>query len=72
MLRHGELRGLAGLRAAADDLYGDDVDPEARARATAPPRSAKRDGAWELVLPAPAFDKRDSPSAKTATPSSCP
>ncbi|WP_270299466.1 ArsA family ATPase [Eggerthella sinensis] len=85
MLRHGELRGLAGLRAAADDLYGD-VDPERvlvrdRPAAFRPERVLVRDrpaafrecdGAWELVLPAPASTNATSPSAKTATPSSCP
>lgn len=58
MLRHGELRGLAGLRAAADDLYGD-VDPERVLVRDRPAAFRERDGAWELVLPAPAFDKRD-------------
>ena len=58
MLRHGELRGLDGLRAAADELY-DGLDP-ALVLARAETASLTRvDGALELSLAVPFFDKRD-------------
>ena len=58
MLRHGELRGVDGLRAAACELFGE-ADPEALL--TPVGAAGVREGAdgCELVVPAPFFDKRD-------------
>lgn len=56
MLRHGELRGLDGLREAARELFGDG-DPAALL--TPVGTVGAREGSSELVLPAPFFDKRD-------------
>lgn len=58
MLRHGELRGLDDLREAAVELY-EDVDPEAVLARANPVSFRERDGAWELSLAVPFFDKRD-------------
>ena len=58
MLRHGELRGLDGLRAAADELY-DDLDPALVLARAETASLARVDGALELSLAAPFFDKRD-------------
>lgn len=56
-LRHGELRGLEGLRAAAGELYGD-ADPAGMLTLPAP-MADEAASACELVIPAPFFDKRD-------------
>ncbi|WP_080797739.1 ArsA family ATPase [Arabiibacter massiliensis] len=56
MLRHGELRGVDGLRAAARELFGDG-DPAALL--TPVEAAGAREGGCELVVPAPFFDKRD-------------
>ena len=58
MLRHGELRGLDGLRAAADELY-DGLDPALVLARAETASLAQVDGALELSLAVPFFDKRD-------------
>lgn len=59
LLRHSELRGLDGLRAAADELY-ETVDPQqVLARATITELHECEGGVYELELKVPFFDKQD-------------
>lgn len=59
LLRHSELRGLDGLRAAADELY-ETVDPQqVLAQATTTELHECEDGVYELELKVPFFDKQD-------------
>lgn len=58
MLHRSELRGLDGLRSAAEELY-DGTDPAGVFARTEPLTLHEREGAWELSLTVPFFEKRD-------------
>lgn len=58
MLHRGEQRGLDGLRDAAEELY-EDADPSCVLARTEPASLREREGAFELSLAMPFFDKRD-------------
>lgn len=58
MLRHSELRGLEGLREAANELY-ETSDPQQVLACTAPAELREYEGGFELLLEVPFFDKQD-------------
>lgn len=58
MLRHGELRGLDGLRAAAEELYAG-IDAEQVLARSDPTSLREVGGSLELSLAVPFFDKHD-------------